>query len=229
MGPIQCPIVQSLCWIKFDMKLTCCLAFTFVITDFLVDKIHWPKINVTHLCIVFKCEWFILNWLDTHLCLVAEAAWSNANVRSLQLIEHTARQSLIVFRPHFSSEISFYTYLHTIYIKVYLTIHAIMMKFGALNWFDSFIKMLQESVGLYQLRYLRLCYQGLKLVSNLDVKLTLKIVIQWLCLEEERPSLLWMFLSVFIIMYLFLMYFLLYCETCVSLYVKACLKTNLYV
>ncbi len=29
---------QSLCWIKFDMKWTYCLAFTFVIVDFLVDK-----------------------------------------------------------------------------------------------------------------------------------------------------------------------------------------------
>ncbi len=25
-------------WIQFDMKWTCCLAFTFVIVDFLVDK-----------------------------------------------------------------------------------------------------------------------------------------------------------------------------------------------
>ncbi len=34
-----------------------------------------------------------------------------------QLIEHTARQSLTVFCSRFSSEISFNTYLHTIYIK----------------------------------------------------------------------------------------------------------------
>ncbi len=33
-----CLMGQSLCWIKFDMKLTCCLAFTFVIVGFLVDK-----------------------------------------------------------------------------------------------------------------------------------------------------------------------------------------------
>ncbi len=34
---------QSLCWIKFDIKWTCCLAFTFVIVDFLVDKPCRPQ------------------------------------------------------------------------------------------------------------------------------------------------------------------------------------------
>ncbi len=34
-----------------------------------------------------------------------------------QLIEHTARQNLTGFFSRFSSEILFYTYLHTIYIK----------------------------------------------------------------------------------------------------------------
>ncbi len=34
-----------------------------------------------------------------------------------QLIEHTARQILTVLFSHFSSEILFYIYLHTIYIK----------------------------------------------------------------------------------------------------------------
>ncbi len=60
------------------------------------------------------------------LCLVVKAAWGNPNVNfprwgkygnTSQLIEHTARQNLKVFFSRFSSEILFYTYLHTIYIK----------------------------------------------------------------------------------------------------------------
>ncbi len=39
---IPCVMGQNLCLIKFDMKLACCLAFTFVITDFLVDKPYRP-------------------------------------------------------------------------------------------------------------------------------------------------------------------------------------------
>ncbi len=38
MCTIPYPMGQSLCWIKSNMKLACCLAFTFVITEFLVDK-----------------------------------------------------------------------------------------------------------------------------------------------------------------------------------------------
>ncbi len=29
---------HSLCWIKFDSKLICCLAFTLIIADFLFDN-----------------------------------------------------------------------------------------------------------------------------------------------------------------------------------------------
>ncbi len=38
MFAIPCPKSESLYWIKFDMKLTGCLAFTFAIADFIVDK-----------------------------------------------------------------------------------------------------------------------------------------------------------------------------------------------
>ncbi len=38
-----CLTGQTLWWIEFDMKLTSCLAFTFVIVDFLVDKQCRPQ------------------------------------------------------------------------------------------------------------------------------------------------------------------------------------------
>ncbi len=43
MCTISYPMGQSLYWIKCDMKLTCCVAFTFVIADFLVDKPCRPQ------------------------------------------------------------------------------------------------------------------------------------------------------------------------------------------
>ncbi len=52
MCTIPCPMGQSLCWSKFDMKLTCCLAFTFVIADFLVDK---PSVDHKNLYSFIHC------------------------------------------------------------------------------------------------------------------------------------------------------------------------------
>ncbi len=63
-----------------------------------------------------------------------------------QLIHHTTRQSLTGFCPRFSYEISLCSYLHTIYIKFYLTTYKILIKFDAFNCFDSFIKKLQKAL-----------------------------------------------------------------------------------
>ncbi len=147
-----CLLGQSLCWIKFDMNWTCCLSFTFVIVDFLVDKPCRPQTPLLIYALYLTDN-------DHFLCLVAKAAWSNPNVNfprwgrygnTSQLIEHRARQNLTVLCSRFSSEILFYTYLLTIYIKFILTTYKIMVNLGALNWFDSFIKRLKKDLGLYQ-------------------------------------------------------------------------------
>ncbi len=66
MCTIPYPVGESLCWIKFDMKMTFCPTFTFVNADFVVDKPCRPQtpllIYVLFLNVndYFSIEWIII-------------------------------------------------------------------------------------------------------------------------------------------------------------------------
>ncbi len=66
--------------------------------------------------------------MDSHLCLVGEAAWSTkviqmlssqggANIVTLHNWLNTQPDKVSQFLVHILTQISFYTYVHTIYIK----------------------------------------------------------------------------------------------------------------
>ncbi len=57
---------ESLCWIKLDMKLTCCLVFTFVTADFLVDKAYRPQNPLLIYALYLNVnDYFRIDWILT--------------------------------------------------------------------------------------------------------------------------------------------------------------------
>ncbi len=90
-------------------------AFTFVIADFLVDKPCRPqKTLLTYALYLNVNDYFYIDLRSNQNVNIPR--WYKYGNTS-QLIKHTARQSLTLFCSYFISEISFYTYLQTIYIK----------------------------------------------------------------------------------------------------------------
>ncbi len=91
---IPWPMGQSWCWIKFNKKLTCCLAFTFAIADLLVDKTFRPQ---KHLCNVSKISQFVFRVLAqrfyfTHIYIpyilsLFNYIQSNGELRCFELID----------------------------------------------------------------------------------------------------------------------------------------------
>ncbi len=94
------------------------------------------------------------------LLLLSEASWTGPNVHFTRCTKYdqtslvNTAQSLTTFCSH---SISFYTYLHRIYIKL-IKLHEKIMNFGALKWFGYVIKQLKKSIELYQQYHLYLQY-----------------------------------------------------------------------
>ncbi len=65
-----------------------------------------------------------------------------------------------------------------------------MIRFGALNWFDSFIKQLLKSIGLYQSRDLDLCigHQGCPVIDGWSRLLTSYICIVGIPPDQNSPK-----------------------------------------
>ncbi len=111
---------------------------------------------------------------------------AGANIVRLCSWLNTHPDEVSQFLVHVLAQIFHFTHISIPFIL--RLFNYIQNNFGALNWFDSFIKRFLKRIGLYQSRDLHLCRYHVYLSCNCDYNLHLANIVCCLLLRLDKTN-----------------------------------------